>query len=301
LGDLGAVVLLMVRGLSYSQQVTSAYQQLNEHLPYIDSVVDSSARYRSRAVIRDGLPLRRVEAIEFVDTSFRYEYTERFALSHVSLRINRGSTIGVVGPSGAGKSSLTQLLLRLRKPTAGRMLVNGVDADCFCLDDWYSSFALVPQDVRLLRGTVADNIRFFRDDISDEGVEQAARRAFIHDEILTMPRGYDTELGDGVDLSGGQRQRIGLARALAGRPSVVVLDEPTSALDVRSEHAIQQTLAALHGEVTLIIIAHRLSTLQSCDELVVFEGGRLTGSGSWDELKQSSQFFGEAERLARLV
>jgi ABC-type multidrug transport system fused ATPase/permease subunit len=300
LGDLGAVVLLMVRGLSYSQQVTSAFQQLNEHLPYVDSVVGSSDRYRSRAVTRSGLPLVRVEAIEFVDVAFRYEHTERFALSHVSLRIDRGSTIGVVGPSGAGKSTMTQLLMRLRHPTAGRMLVNGVDGHCFSLDDWYARFALVPQDVRLLRGTVAENIRFFREGIPQERVEQAARRAHMHDEILALPRGYDTELGDGVELSGGQRQRIGLARALAGRPSVIVLDEPTSALDVRSEQAIQQTLAALHGKVTLIIIAHRLSTLQSCDRLLVFEGGRLTGSGSWDELKETSQFFNEAERLARL-
>ena len=301
LGDLGAVVLLMVRGLSYSQQVTSSFQQLSEHVPYVESVVESAARYRSRAVDRPGRALDRVESIELVDVSFRYKPAGRAALEHVSIRMDRPCTVGVVGPSGAGKSTLTHLLMRLRQPTTGQLRVNGAPAESYSLDDWYTRFALVPQDVRLVRGTIADNIRFFRDDIPFELVELAARSAFMHDEILALPQGYDTVLGQGTGLSGGQRQRIGLARALVGRPSVIVLDEPTSALDARSEVAIQQTLAKLHGSVLLVIIAHRLSTLRSCDHLVVFEGGHVTASGSWDELKESSQFFGEAERLARLM
>ncbi|MEO8692720.1 MAG: ABC transporter ATP-binding protein [Acidimicrobiales bacterium] len=301
LGDLGAVVLLMVRGLSYSQQVTSAFQQLSEQVPYVESVVKNATRYRSRAVVREGLPLGRVDSIELMDVTFGYAGTQQNALEHVSVRFEQPSTIGVVGPSGAGKSTLTHLLMRLRQPTAGQLRVNNVFAEKYSLDDWYTRFALVPQEVRLLRGTVADNIRFLRDDIPFERVEQAARSAFMHDEILALPNGYETVLGEGVGLSGGQRQRIGLARALAGRPNVIVLDEPTSALDARSEVAIQQTLAKLHGSVLLIIIAHRLSTLRSCDQLVVFERGRVTASGSWEELKESSQFFGEAERLARLA
>lgn len=142
------------------------------------------------------------------------------------------------------------------------------------LDRWYELIATVPQDNQLIRATVADNIRFYRDDLADDAVVAAARRAHVHDEIMDLPDGYDTMLGQGVrQLSGGQRQRLGIARALVGDPLLIVFDEPTSALDSRSEQLVANTLDDLHGEVTMIVIAHRPATTAHCDRVVRLTNG----------------------------
>lgn len=195
---------------------------------------------------------------------------------------------------------MVNVLLRLYEPTSGEVLVNGVALHDVDDNEWHRRVAIVPQEPRLTHGTIADNIRFLRD-LDDESVQQAAVEAHIDGFIRTLPAGYDSPVGElGMGLSGGQRQRICIARALAGKPDLLVLDEPTSALDGESEAAIQRTLQQLKGQVTMVIVAHRLSTLSICDRLLVLEDGRLVASGSADDLAESSPYYREAMRLAGL-
>jgi ABC-type multidrug transport system fused ATPase/permease subunit len=301
LGEVGAIVILMVRSLTYGQRMVSAAQKLVEVGPMIDRVGTSARLYGDHQVERAGTPLTSVEVIELEDLDFGYASSE-LALSGIDLRCERGAVIGLVGPSGSGKSTLTQILLRLREPGAGRYRVNGSDAASFALADWYDAFAFVPQENHLLTGSIVENIRFFRDDITEEQVEAAARAAHLHADILALPDGYATQIGPGQrDISGGQKQRLGLARGLAGRPSVLILDEPTSALDMRSEELIQQSLTELKGSVTLFVIAHRMSTLSICDRIVVLEGGRVVGAGTHEELVGQRGFYLDAMRLTGWV
>jgi ATP-binding cassette, subfamily B, bacterial len=197
-------------------------------------------------------------------------------LRDVDLTIAAGDTIGVVGPSGGGKSTFTQLLLNLRWPTTGTVTAAGVPLKALDDECWSRLVALVPQDNKLVFGTVADNVRFFRPWLDDDDVERAVRAAHLHDEIVALPDGYQTVVGPGArDLSGGQRQRLGIARGLVGRPQLLILDEPTSALDSRSEHLIRRTLEELADSTTLVVVAHRPATLEICRRLFVVEGGRL--------------------------
>jgi ABC-type multidrug transport system fused ATPase/permease subunit len=218
------------------------------------------------------------------------------ALHDVSFQVADRESIGVVGPSGAGKSTLVQVLLGLREPDSGSYLVHEEPANSYSLEEWTRAFSYVPQEPRMLQGTVADNIRFFRS-LDDADVERAARLAYIHDDITAWPNGYQTPVAQRA-LSGGERQRLCLARALAGNPSVLVLDEPTSALDPRSESLVQETLAELNDRLTLFIIAHRFSTLRHCDRTIVLKDGRLEAFGPPDELIQSNDFYRKALSLS---
>jgi ABC-type multidrug transport system fused ATPase/permease subunit len=219
-------------------------------------------------------------------------------LSDISFRVAGGEAIGIVGPSGAGKSTLVQILLRLRTPQQGRYLVNGVPADAFAGRAWTAMVAYVPQEPRLLHASVAENIRYFRD-IPAAAVEDAARLARIHNDIVAWQDGYDTTIGPRADaISGGQQQRICIARALAGRPELLILDEPTSALDPRSESLLQESLLVLKERLTLVIIAHRMTTLEICDRVMVIVDGRLEAFSAAAELKLESAYYRAASALA---
>ena len=226
--ELAAVVLLLVRSLSYSQQVQSVTQQAAEIAPHIEELKEQLEHYETMRAEPSGQALAAVDGLELVDVSFRYE-PDVPVLHNISFAVESGESIGIVGPSGAGKSTLVQLLLRLRQPDAGSYLVGGLDSATVDLASWYRHFVFVPQDNRLLYGTVADNIAFYREGVDRADIEEAARRAQLRDDVQQWPDGYDTLIGRGAqDLSGGQTQRLGLARALLGRPSVLILDEPTS-------------------------------------------------------------------------
>jgi ATP-binding cassette, subfamily B, bacterial len=297
--QLGAVVLLLLRALTYSQAIQATVQQAKELAPYIDQLADQYALYQSSARPTGGEPMGEAGSIQFEDVSFNY-VPDVPVLQSVSFELKPGEVIGVVGPSGSGKSTLVQLLLRLREPVSGSYTVDGSPAAVFSGDDFSRRFAYVPQDNKLLLGTVSDNIRFYRDSISDEDVEQACRLAHVHDEIMELTDGYATVIGPGaVDLSGGQRQRIGLARALVCHPSVLVLDEPTSALDLRSESLVQQTLVELKGGPTLVVIAHRLSTLTICDRIMVLRNGLLEAIGPARQVLEENAFFRQAMELSQ--
>ncbi|MCA1708570.1 MAG: ABC transporter ATP-binding protein/permease, partial [Actinobacteria bacterium] len=242
--SVGPLLLLLVRALGYGKLLQSAVQGGIEFAPSIRALESEIAALREHRAPRGTVVASRIGTVHLEDVGF--EYTPgRSVLREVNLKIAPGDAIAVVGPSGGGKTTLTQLLMRLRQPTTGRIVMDGVDIGDIARSCWARLVAYVPQDNQLIRASVADNIRFYRSGVSDSEVERAARSAHLHDEIVDLPRGYETPIGQGErDLSGGQRQRLGLARALVGQPGLLVLDEPTSALDQRSEQLIRQVLFA---------------------------------------------------------
>jgi ABC-type multidrug transport system fused ATPase/permease subunit len=282
-GLLGVIALLMLRSVSYGQQLQNALTTLHQAAPTLDVIDATLTRLRSSASAFGNKRLGPISAVALADVEFSYE-GDHLVLKGVSTTFARGEIVGLVGSSGAGKSTLAQIVLRLREAQRGAVTVNGQPTSSYDSGDWTRAVSLVPQDTYLLHGSVSDNIAFLRPWISHDQVVHAAESVGLHETICALPSGYDTMVGPGArELSGGQRQRLGIARALAGKPSVVVLDEPTSALDHLSEAAIQETLSMLRGRALVIVIAHRLSTLAICDRVIVLADGvidRETEPGS---------------------
>ncbi len=295
----GAIVIILLRAFAYSQQVQQAYHQIGERLVSVAAVEDRIALYRANAATAGSIDLLTVQSLEFRAVSYWYRVGPA-AISDLSFTVTRGEVIGVVGPSGAGKSTLVQLLLRLRSPARGRYLVNGRDASDYSVLDWSHQVSFLPQEPKLIAGSVADNITFFRE-VTDAQIETAARMASIHAEIMSWPHGYDTVIGHRANaLSGGQVQRLCLARALVTKPTFLVLDEPTSSLDALSEHSVQEALGEVRGSTTIFIIAHRLSTLSICDRILVLKDGRVEAFETRERLIEVDGFYQEALRLSGL-
>ena len=296
--SLAGVILLLVRAGTSGQQVQGAYQGLRQSLPFIERVQDATQRYTESVPRTGDNPLASVSGLAFEHVFFSYRPGQP-VLSDVSFAVEGREAIGIVGPSGAGKSTIVQILLQLRMPERGLYLVNGLPADEFARADWHRMVAYVPQEPRLVHASVAQNIRYYREGIDDDAVERAARLARIHDDVMTWPDGYDTIVGPRADaVSGGQQQRICLARALAARPDMLVLDEPTSALDPHSETLIQESLTALKSELTMFIIAHRMSTLDICDRVMVIVDGRLVDFDMVEVLQRESSYYRTATMIA---
>lgn len=290
-GSLGAVMLVMLRSLSYGQQLQVSASVVSTMRPYVAELESEINSYRDAAVRDGGRPVGDVGDIEFRDVSFEYVAGEP-VLTGVDATIGRGEVVGIIGPSGSGKSTLVQLLLGLRSPTNGEVLADGRPVSSLSRAEWVRRVTFVPQTPRLVRGTVADNIRFFRAGVTDAQVEAAARLAHVHDDIVATPEGYARQVGEsGGALSGGQQQRVCIARALVEQPHVLVLDEPTSALDGRSEALVRQTLAELGTRMTVVIIAHRMSTLDVCDRLMVVQDGRVVAFDTPERLRADSEFY----------
>jgi ABC-type multidrug transport system fused ATPase/permease subunit len=298
LNSLGAIALIMLRSLSYGQGIQGGIQALHELAPYVEALTAEESRYREAATSRSGSPVEHVGDLRCDGVSYAYTPGEP-VLRDVSFEVAHGEIVGIVGPSGSGKSTLVQLLLRLREPVEGTITADGRDIRGLALDDWYSRITFVPQEARLFAGTVADNICFFRTHVSPGDVELAAKRAHLHDEIMSWPQGYETPVGErGGQLSGGQRQRLCIARALVEDPDVMFLDEPTSSLDVKSESLIRVTISELAPRTTVFVIAHRLSTLAICGRIMVILGGELQGFDEPAKLEATNPFYQEALRLS---
>ena len=243
-------------------------------------------------VLRDRIELRGVW--------YQYPSSSRPVLQDVTLTIRAGTVVGIVGATGSGKTTLADLILGLLQPTRGQILVDGVPLDAETIPRWQAGLGYVPQQIFLLDASVAENIAFGvpRDRIDMEAVRRAARLAqidrFIEEEL---PLGYNTPVGErGVRLSGGQRQRIGIARALFRNPSVLVLDEATSALDTATEEEVMQAVQQLSGQRTIIMIAHRLTTLRLCETVFMLQRGRLVATGSYEDLMRGTGVFAELLR-----
>ncbi len=234
------------------------------------------------------VPLRFERTIRFDHVTFAYRSAKGPAVHDVDLEIAAGTSVAFVGQTGAGKSTIVNFFLGLLTPQFGAIVVDDVPLDIKNMRAWQANLSYVPQEIFLADDTVAANIAFGvpPDEIDMAAVERAAKQAHIHDFVVAeLAGGYETQIGErGAKLSGGQRQRIGIARALYSDPSVVVFDEATSALDNQTEATVMDAIEAVRGTRTVVMIAHRLSTVKSCDTLFFLEHGRVSERGSPAEL-----------------
>lgn len=273
----------LVNSTETFQKAIAGFRRMDEVLNTMPDIEDAP----------DAKPLQvSAGAIEYADVCFSYKDVElsergedRPVIDHMSLSIRPGETLALVGPSGGGKSTTCSLLPRFYDIDAGSITIDGQDVRQVTQTSLRRAIGLVQQDVYLFDGTIRENIAYGRPDASDGEIAEAARRANIHDFIMSLPEGYDTVVGErGSRLSGGQKQRVAIARVFLKNPKILILDEATSALDNESEEAVQEALEELARDRTTIIIAHRLSTIKNADEIATVERGRVVERGTHDEL-----------------
>jgi len=292
LGAMAAVVYLINRIFIYYQQLQSSLHVLSEGTPYLQSLLDLEAEMQKNIEIDNGTKkFIFKESLDFKGVNFSYDDANEI-LSGVNFNIKRGETVGIIGPSGAGKTTVVDLILRLFKSSQGKINLDGVDINEIDMSDWRKNIGYVSQDIFLLNDTIANNIRFFNDKITDQEIAEATKVAGIYDFIQDCPKKFDTIIGErGIFLSAGQRQRIVLARIMVQKTKFLIFDEATSALDSESEMQVQKVIDNLKGKITILIVAHRLSTVVNCDRLIVLSGGKIIEQGVPRELLQNKETY----------
>lgn len=268
----------------------AAHQQLHHWLhampalQEIDRLLKDCKVNAAPAALPELPVLQLTQFIRLDGVTVQYADRERPALSDVSLTIRARTTTAIMGASGAGKSTLADVLMGLLAPDSGTLSVDGMPLDGAARRTWRNHVAYVPQEVYLFHDSIRHNLLWGSPDASDDALRQALTRAAA-EFVFQLPQGLDTIVGDGgVRLSGGERQRLALARALLQRPSLLILDEATSALDLANETRVREAIENLHGDTTVIIIGHRLPTLEHADQVVILEAGTIAAQGSWTEI-----------------
>ncbi len=224
--------------------------------------------------------------------SFKYEDQNDRVLNHINLKVDAGDYMALVGPSGVGKTTLCSLIPRFYDVSSGRITIDGMDIRDIKLNDLRNNVGIVQQDVYLFAGTILDNIRYGRMDATDEEVVRAAKNANAHEFIMSFPHGYHTDIGQrGVKLSGGQKQRLSIARVFLKNPPILIFDEATSALDNESEQVVQKSLEGLAKERTTFVIAHRLTTIQNAQKILVLTEDGIAEEGTHEELLQKKGIY----------
>ena len=297
-----AVIIYAInRVFSNIQAAESEMHILSSSAPHVMSIL----AYKEEAVFNKEIdkgtePFKFNKSLEFKNVSFSYDGSLK-TLSDISFSISCASLTGIIGPSGSGKTTLVDLLLRLYEPQKGSILIDGEDVAGISLRYWRNNIVYVPQDAFLMNDTIKENIKFYNEGLNDADIIKASQLANIYYFIESLPKKFDTIIGErGIRLSGGERQRIVLARALAKRPQILILDEATSSLDSESESLIQEAVEKLKRHMTIIVIAHRLSTVVNSDKLIVLEMGRILETGTPEEMLQDKEsYFFKAYNLKK--
>ncbi len=235
--------------------------------------------------------------LAFDHVSFAYDENIP-VLKDISFHCPAGKMLALVGPTGVGKTTMTQLISRFYEPNSGKILIDGIDINDVTIESLRSVISPVLQDTFLFNGTIAENIGYAAANASMEEIEEAAKAANIHDDIMAMPDGYETQVGErGLRLSGGQKQRVAIARAILRKSPIIILDEATASVDVETERQIQKAIAGIAGSRTIIAIAHRLSTIRNADQILVIENGVVTESGTHDDLLALNGSYARMHRI----
>lgn len=315
---LGGILLISLQNqVNWPTSLTFIFMlyRLQPHMRSLDdlrvSLVTSTAAVEDvmslldrsdKPYIRSGrIPFKGLkQSISFESVYFHYNSLEKPALCNLSIRIPQGKTTAIVGPSGAGKSTLIGLICRFYDVTEGEIYIDNYLLKQLNLASWRSRIALVSQDIYIFSTTVRENIAYGRLDATEDEIITAAKQANAHEFISKFSQGYDTMVGDrGIRLSGGQRQRIALARAIVRNPEILILDEATNALDSISEQLIQEAINTFSQNRTVIVVAHRLSTIEQADQIIVLKDGRVVEQGDIQHLLQLDRLFAELYRLQR--
>ncbi|KKS34895.1 MAG: ABC transporter, ATP-binding protein, MsbA family [Parcubacteria group bacterium GW2011_GWC2_42_12] len=282
---LAAIIYLVQRIFAYTQQLQSNVYSMTVSSSYISKMLEYKDEVIKNKELDNGVDSFKFNNfLEFKDVGFYYNNAKQI-LTKVNFIIKKGEMIGLIGPSGAGKTTIVDIILRLFNPTKGEILLDGNNINSININEWRKNIGYVSQDIFLKNDTIANNIKFYNDSISDREMKEAAKMANIYDFIQSCPDKFATVIGErGLLLSTGQRQRIVIARILARRPKILILDEATSALDNESEVQIQEVIENLKNKVTVLLIAHRLSTVMNCNKLLVLQDGEIKEQGSPKEL-----------------
>ena len=288
-----AVVYLIQRIFQYIQQLQARIQVINEAYPYLNNITTYTREAEENQEKNPaGKPYVFNKTLEFKNISFSYT-ADKVILDQISFKLEKGMMIGLIGPSGAGKTTIMDLILRLYQPIQGEILLDNQPIDKIDLTAWRKNIGYISQDMFLFNDTIENNLKFYDDSIAQAELVEAAKMADIHDFIETLPDKYQSVIGErGILLSAGQRQRLVIARILAKKPDLLILDEATSALDNESEIKIQKILEKIKGKITILAIAHRLSTVVKSDKLLVLENSQIIEQGNpLKLLKEKESYF----------
>ncbi len=283
---------LIYRIFQYIQTLQANLHQANESIPYLKDVLIFEKEADENKEKGKGLKSFKFNNnLEFRNVSFSYN-TDKTILTDLNFKIKKGEMTGLIGPSGVGKTTIVDLILRLFPLSNGKILIDGKNVSKINIKKWRKNIGYIPQDIFLMNDTIANNIKFYDNTINKNKIERAAKKANIYDFIQTLPKKFSSVIGErGILLSTGQRQRIVIARVLARNPKLLILDEATSALDNESEIKIQKVIEKLKSKITVLIVAHRLSTVINSDKLLILENGKIIEQGPPSKLLKNKKSY----------